>query len=256
MDSYKEKKAQVIKERIFDTICLAASYGILFLLPQETGFIFYLVFGISAFLFCIGFFRLGLSFDVPAGTKGAAFGRLVYAGFGILIVAAGVYGIYRDHGSGRSIMIATLLLIEGICLWKMGSGSKSFNRTNNEIQAVPGMKLPIEQLCAAFAGVETQLGYGWIGKVKTIKQDSIIFGPSEDGFVVYGYYLFGQFYVAGSTNLLFPRPEDAQGHLVKEVPDCNGKLLAKEDLLKAYADMFARYAKNNDAHWSADISEI
>ena len=77
-------------------------------------------------------------------------------------------------------------------------------------------------------------------------------GKSEDGFVVYGYYLYGRFYVSGSTNPLFPKPEDALEHTVEEVPDRSGLLLAKEDLPKAYAEMFARYEKSGDVQWIAD----
>ena len=314
MGDKKEKNSSAIIEPIFDIICLAASYGILFLLPQKVDFFFYLIFGVSAFLFCIGFFRLGFTFDVPADSKGELFLRLFYAVYGILINAVGLYGMHQDHGSGRSItiatllliealvlfamagsgfktpqaqmmaavgfrvaavllvifgitftiwkqfhdssvMIATILLIESICLWKMGGGSNPFHAMTDEIQPVPGLRTPIPQLQQAFSGVETQLGYPWIGKIRTIKQDSIIYGPTEDGFFVYGYYLFGRFYIAGSTNPLFPDPEDAQGHVVTEVPDGKGVLLAKGDLPKAYVKMFTRYAENGNAQWVTDSQD-
>lgn len=308
MEDSREKRYSNIKEQIFDIICLVASYGILFFLPQKIDLFFYLIFGISAFLFCIGFFRLGFLFDAPADSKGELFAGLFYAVLGILTNAAGLYVIYQDQGSGRSIMIATLLLIEAlvlfamagsgfrtpgtqrltalvfraaavllvvlgvafmiikhvsvasviiavllliesICLWKMGSGSNPFNTLTGEIKTVPGLRIPISQLQQIFSDVETQLGYPWIGKVETIKQDSIIYGPSEDGFFVYGYYLFGRFYVSGSTNPLFPDPEDAKGHLVREVPDSKGFLLAKEDLPEAYTRMFTLYAESGKAEW-------
>ena len=254
MDENGEKKGFGIAEKIFDIVCLAASYGILFALPQKITPLFYLIFGIAAFLFCIGFFRLGFTFDGPAGSKGALLTGVLFAVFGTAINAAGLYGIFRDHGSERSIIIETLLLIEGICLWRIALGGRHFNTQTSEIQTVPGMQTPIEQLKHDFAGVETQLGRPWIGKVKTIKQDSIIYGPSEDGFIIYGYYNYGKFYVSGSTNPLFPYPEDAQNHTVTEIPDSNGILLAKENLPEAYADMFARYAENGTAYWSTDLS--
>ncbi len=299
MDSNGEMKTSVYKERVFDILCLAASYGILFLLPQKVGWLFYLIFGVSAFLFCIGFFRLGLSFDAPSDLKGERIAVSSQAVTGVLLNAAGIYLIARDQGSGRSIMIATLLLIEAlvlysmagsgvktpgyqilsaavfraaavllvisgavyavvkhldeaaviiaallliesICLWKMGGGSNPFNTVNSEILTVPGLRTPISQLQQAFADVQTQLGYPWVGKVESLKQDAVIYGPSEDGFVVYGYYLFGRFYVAGSTNPLFPDPVDAQEHTVVQTPDSSGVLLYKEDLAAAYAAMFTR----------------
>ena len=304
------KKNLVKTERVLDTLCLAASYGILFLLPENIGFLFYLVFGVSAFLFCIGFFRLGFTFDEPSDSKGELFARLLYIAFGVLINISGLYIINQDHGSGRSIMIATLLLIEAlvmysmagggfktqeyqmsssiifraaavsliivgvayviwkhftessviiatilliesICLWKMGRSSNPFNALNSEIQTVPGLRVPITQLQQTFSGVKTQLGYPWIGKVKTIKQDVVIYGPSEDGFVVYGYYLFGRFYVAGSKNPLFPDPEDADEHRVAEIPDGSGVLLNTGELTEAYVNMFTRYAEDGSIKWTS-----
>ena len=307
MENNGEKKKSVNKERIFDIFCLAASYIILFLLPQKISLFFYILFGIAAFLFCIGFFRLGLTYDTPSGAKSGLPGGLFFAVFGVLINTSGVYIINQEQGSGRSITIATLLLIEAlvmfsiagsdfrtpqqqrltvivfraaavllvifgtafairkhfsessvivltmlliesICFWKMQAG----NSRNSEIQAVPGLRAPLTQLQENFAGVRTQLGYPWIGKVQTIKQDAVIYGPSEDGFVIYGYYLFGRFYVAGSTKPLFPAPEDAQNHKVEEVPDGSGRLLNKEELTEAYVKMFSRYAENGDTVWSSD----
>ena len=308
MEDSREKKKPVKKEQIFDILCFAASYGILFLLPQQNSFFFYLIFGVSAFLFCIGFFRLGLSFDTSSGSKGELFAGLFYTVFGVLINAVGLYIIHQDQGSVRSIMIATLLLIEAlvlfsmggsgfktpgyqrlsiivfrviavllivfaaafviwrhfaesaviistllliesICLWKMAYGSNPFNTLNSEIQTIPGLRVPVTQLQQDFACVRTQLGYPWIGKIETIKQDSVIYGPSEDGFVVYGYYLFGRFYVAGSTNPLFPDPENAQEHMITEIPGSSGVLLNKEELTEAYVKMFTRYAENGNTQW-------
>ena len=311
MEENGKRENKVKTEQILDILCLAASYGILLLLPHKIGFLFYLIFGGSAFLFCIGFFRLGLSFDKPTDSKGELIAGLAYTVFGVLINMAGLYFIHQDQGSARSIMtatllliealvmftmagggfstpeyhrlfavlwraaavflfifgiafafwkhfkessvmIATLLVIESICLWKVEYGSNPFNASNSEIQTVPGLRVPIRQLQQTFADVETQLGYPWIGKVKTISQDSIIYGPSEDGFVVYGYYLFGRFYVAGSTNPLFPDPENAQEHIVTQVPDSSGNLLNHEELTEAYARMFARYAENGKRKWNLE----
>ena len=313
MNDNGQKNSSAVFEKIFDAACLAASYIILLLLPQKINFLFYLIFGAAAFLFCIGFFRLGFLFDKPAGPKGTLLSGLLFAAYGAVINISGLYGIWHDQGSGRSIIIATLLLIEalvlfamagssfkaavtqrmigilfriaavliilfgvvsavrnrfsepsviagtmllieGICLWKLGAGSNPFNTQTPEIQTVPGMQIPIGQLEKEFSGVKTQLGYPWIGRIKTIDKDSIIYGPSEDGFVVYGYYNFGRFYVSGSTDPLFPHPEDAEKHIVSEIPDSTGTLLVKEELPEAYASMFARYAESGNAYWSTDLT--
>ena len=313
MDVKDDNKLKTVLERAFDIACLVLSYGILFVLPKEANIVFWLLFGVSAFLFCIGFFRLGFTFDVPAGSKGYILSGLLFAALGIAMNIGGIYFIYRDAGSGRSIGVATLLLIEALvvfaiagsraeapmtqwivslifrgaaCLmvvggitlmcrdhfepgalgvgvmliieaivfWAMGSGNNPFNTEFSEIQAVRGMSTPIDQLYQHFADVETQLGYPWIGKIRTINGDSIIYGPLEDGFYVYGYYVFGRFFVAGSANPLFPSPEDAAGHIVSEIPDSNGIMVGKENLPRAYAEMFTRFAETGVAKWSTKIS--
>ena len=110
------KKNSMIIEQIFDMVCLMASYGILFLVRQKMDVFFYLIFGLSAFLFCIGFFRLGFTFDTPDDARGELFAGLSYAVFGILLNTAGLYCIIKDQGRGRSITIATLLMIENIIM--------------------------------------------------------------------------------------------------------------------------------------------
>ena len=309
-----EKKDSVKKERVFDILCLVASFGILFLLPQKTGLFFYAVFGVSAFLFCIGFFRLGFTFDAPSDSQGELFAGLFYAVFGALLNTTGLYRIIQEHGSERSIMIATLLLIEAlvmfalagsgfkspvyqrvltimfraaavlliisgtvfairkhfadasvivltmlviesICLWKMGRGSNPFNTLNPELQTVPGLRTPIEQLQQTFSGVKTQLGYPWLGKLNTIDQDVIIYGPSEEGVFVYGYYHFGRFYVTFSKDVSLLDEGEADAHRITEIPDSKGICLGEESLPEAYACMITRYLENGNPIWSTKLKK-
>lgn len=313
MNKETEKRQSTTIERIIDIACLIASNGILFLLPQKIDFLFYLLFGISAFLFCVGFFRLGFTFNRPAGQKGLVLTGILFIVLGAVVNVLAVYGIYRDGGSGRSITIATLLvieallffaiagssaetpgsqwkisvlfrvaavimvilgivtavkagfneksiitgtmlLIEAIALWAMGAGNNPFNTFTSEIQTVLGMKAPIEQICRDFSDVETQLGYPWTGKIKSIKEDALIYGPLEDGFCIYCYYQFGKFYVSGSENPLFPDPEDAKGYITAEIPDSTGTLLSRVDLPEAYAHMFTTYAETGKTKWTTKFS--
>jgi hypothetical protein len=310
MNTQEKKQISVALERIIDVVCLVLSYGILFLLPKKVDFLFYLLFGVSAFLFCVGFFRLGFTFDAPTDRRRTVLTGLLFTFIGVLVNLGGLCYLYLDQGSGRSITVATLLLIEAlvfyamagskaeapgarwavsilfraaavlllaagiffvvsaaftepsvilgtivlieaICLWMMGRGNNPFQTMTSEQQVVPGMRTPIRQLHETFADVETQLGRPWIGKIRSIKSDALIYGPLEDGFFVYCYYLFGQFYVAASDTPLFPAPECAERHILTEIPDPNGVLISKNLLAEAYADMFARYLENGSAAWDA-----
>jgi len=57
------KKSEDRSELTIDVLCLLASYGLIFMLPQRMSILFWIIFGISAFLFCIGFFRMGAVID-------------------------------------------------------------------------------------------------------------------------------------------------------------------------------------------------
>ena len=122
MDTNGKKKKSAPAEQILDFACLAASYGILFLLPQEMNVLFYLIFGISAFLFCVGFFRLGFTFSKPAESKRTMLTGVFFILIGMVLNCAGIYGIYLEEGSGRSIAVAVLFLIESLTFYAMAGG--------------------------------------------------------------------------------------------------------------------------------------
>lgn len=309
----EEKKATDLRELLIDAGCLVLSYVLLFLLPQKTGILFFLLFGISAFLFCVGFFRLGFVVDIPKTRKADI---LSAAGFALAGAAGNILGIMRiaaENGSGRSIMIASMLLIqaglfygiagsraespraawiislllraaavvcaaagiiymikkdltdgavavcgmlliEAVYLWVMGSGNNPFNSMMSGIQTVPGMKKRAEELYRDFAEVETQLGKPWLGKIRSVREDCLIYGPSEeDGFYIYGYYNFGRYYVAGSTEPYFADAEAAGAHKAADIPDSSGNTLDHEMLPEIYAAMFTRYLRDGKAVWSTKL---
>ena len=109
-------------ERTVDTVCLIASVVFLYLLPYRISILFYLLFGCSAFLFCIGFFRLVATIDEPSLPETAYLTGLTFMVGGMAVNACGIYGVYSGQGSGRSIMIATLTLIEALVLYSMAGG--------------------------------------------------------------------------------------------------------------------------------------
>ena len=109
-------------ERTMDIVCLIASLALLYFLPHRISILFYLLFGISAFLFCIGFFRLVATIDEPSLPETAYLIGLFFMVGGMAVNACGICGVYSGQGSGRSIMIATLSLIEALVLYSMAGG--------------------------------------------------------------------------------------------------------------------------------------
>ncbi len=313
MEKNEAKKKPDIKELLIDSGCLVLSYVMLFLLPEKTGILFYLLIGVSASLFCVGFFRLGFLVDIPKSRKSEI---LAAAGFLVYGAAANGLGLFRltaEQGSGRSIAVATvliiqavmlyamagskaeaprtvwvmsllfraaavlcavtgvvyiickdfsegaiavcgMLLIEGVVLWAMGKGNNPFNTFSSGIQTIPGMKKKAAELQKDFAGTETQLGCPWTGRIRTIREECIIYGPSEeDGYFIYGFYNFGRFYVAGGSSDIFLDTAEADTHRIAEIPDKSGRLLDHEMLPEVYAEMFRRYLRDGKTIWSTKL---
>lgn len=303
------KKSQNHFELAADLLCLAASYGLLFLMPQRVNFLFWALFAASALLFCIGFFRMGFLFDDHHTARSRKISGVLLVLSGIALNTAGGFIICKTQGSDRGIVIAILFLIEAIVLysitashaeatrsqwimplvfriaavllvigavvyavitsvsnaaialgimllveavvfWTMASGNNPFHSSVSPIRAVPGMKKTVQELCDALGGTETQLGYPWIGRMRTLKEDTLIYGPSDKGVFVYGYYHFGRFYVASGNDITYLEEEQAEAHCMTEIPDSAGVCLGAEALPEAYADMLKRYLENGIVVWS------
>ncbi len=308
------KKPQNTVEIIVDFLCLAASYMLLFLLPQKVNILFWAVFALAAFLFCIGFFRMGFLLDSIKSKKSIVVSGSLLMLCGIILNSAGIIAIWKTQGSVRSVaaailllieaivmysitasqtdtprsqwimslifrvaavlliigavtgMIAAsfsdtsiaaglLLLIEGIVFWAMGNGNNPFNSAASPIRAVPGMKKTVQELCDALGHTETQLGFPWLGRIRTIKNDTIIYGPSEEGVFVYGYYHFGRFYVTFSKDVSLLDEGEADAHRITEIPDSKGICLGEESLPEAYACMITRYLENGNPIWSTKLKK-
>lgn len=302
------KKPQNHFELAADILCLAASYGLLFLMPQRMNILFWTLFGVSAFLFCIGFFRIGFIADKHTTARRGKITDALLVLFGLLLNIAGGFAIIKDQGGERGMVIAILLLIEafvmysmtasqadaprtqwimslilraaavlsvvgavvyavitsvsdtaislgimliveGIVLWAMGSGNDPYNSSMSQIRPVPGMNKTVRELCDELAGTQTQLGFPWLGKIRTIKEDTIIYGPSGEGVFVYCYYHFGRFYVASSNDMTYLDEQQAELHRINEIPDSKGECLDAESLPEAYANMLIRYLKNGNILW-------
>ena len=115
-------KLSNVVERTIDVVCLTVSFAILYLLPERFNVLFYLLFTLSAFLFCVGFFRLIATFDQPDTPEEAWLAGLIFVVGGVAVNACGVYGVYAGKGTGRSRMIATVTLIEAMVMYAIAGG--------------------------------------------------------------------------------------------------------------------------------------
>ena len=310
------KRSEERTELMTDILCLLASYALIFMLPQSMSILFWIIFGISAFLFCIGFFRMGAVIDRCKSKKVERLSGILIIASGIVLNCCGVFAIWKTQSIERGICIATLLLIEAIVMysaaasravtlrfqwfislifrvaavplvvggiaaivhsiissfsgtniaigvfmliesivfWAIGSGNNPFNQSISPNRAVPGMNKTVQELCDALADTETQLGFPWIGKVKTIKEETIIYGPTEDNVFVYGHFHFGRFYIVSDDDISLLDAEQADAHRIAKIPDSKGSCLDAELLPEAYSNMIARYLENGKVVWSIKLN--
>lgn len=304
-------------ELTIDILCLLASYGLIFMLPQKLNIFFWIVFGVSAFLFCIGFFRMGAVIDRCKAKKAKRLSGILLIASGIVLNCSGVLAIWKNQSIERGVCIATLLLIqaivmysaaasravtlrlqwiislvfritavpmaiggiaaivysiitsvygtniaigvflivEGIIFWAIGSGNDPFNSSFSPVKAVPNMNKTVQELCDALAGTETQLGFPWIGKVKAVKEETIIYGPTEEDIFVYGLFHSGRFYIVSGDDISLLDAEQADAHRIAEKPDSKGRCLDAELLPEAYSNMITRYLENGKVTWSSKINK-
>ena len=100
----------------------------------------------------------------------------------MLLAVGGIALIIKD-----AVVIGTIVLIAGGALW-IAASPKSFNETTDGMKMITCPKeMTIEELYRGIRGMSTALGAPYIGKVKTVPGDTILFGPDADGWFAYIY---------------------------------------------------------------------
>jgi hypothetical protein len=123
-----DKQNDIKKPGFFDYLMplglLTLSYVLLCYLPCELTIKGWIVFGVSAFLFCLGYFGLIQIIPEPKSATGAVVRKLIMTTLAVAMFAFGLYYVYRDHGSEKSVVIAILLLIQCVVMCGFGSSDK------------------------------------------------------------------------------------------------------------------------------------
>lgn len=117
---------------------------------------------------------------------------------GVLLGALGLVLIVRD-----SVVLGTLLLIAGLTLC-ISASPQSVNRNcpdQKQLACPPGVT--VDSLYAAFATVDTPLGKPFLGRIKTIDSDVMIWGPNARDEYAYLYRSRSGRYLHLSSNI-FP----------------------------------------------------
>ncbi|MCR5097926.1 MAG: hypothetical protein K6B14_03155 [Lachnospiraceae bacterium] len=88
--------------------------------------------------------------------------------------------------------IVKLIKASGIAM-EYYAFDKAMNYAVDGIKQSEDVNAPIDALYNAFKDIDTPLGRPWIGKVVNVDGDCIIYGPTNSGSFLFGYYLFGTF---------------------------------------------------------------
>ncbi|MBR6861118.1 MAG: hypothetical protein IKM73_07345, partial [Acidaminococcaceae bacterium] len=163
MDQQIDKKERDIWEYIIPGGLLFLSYVLLYYLPQAESWKFWVVFVISVFVFCVGYFRLLESLPKATSQTGSAIKTLIPMILGMGMFIFGLHYVYIDNGSIKSLAAVTLLLIESMVM--CGAVSSSNTGTGQLPRAlfwvlivgmaVAGVWFFVQEITA-----ETQDGYG------------------------------------------------------------------------------------------------
>lgn len=116
---------------------------------------------------------------------------------------------YPEPPGPRYITYATLLLIASITFLQFACLS-IYNTMNDRVKMVSNPKgVGLKSVFEAFKELDTGLGKAWIGKVKSIRNEVILFGPNVDGEYIYiDTFGKGNINIAFNENPSFLRPKE------------------------------------------------
>lgn len=253
------KSPKSVGRMLLGVLLIIISYALLPLISYDENILGYLIVAVSTFCFIVGAAWFGSFFSNPASKFGAVVFNIFATLLGIGMIVYGVYFMITDYISFRGIVVFTILLIEALFFFMLAKGSV-YNEAVDGVQLASEVHATIQDLYAAFKDVDTPYGRPWIGHVKNIDSDCMIYGPTKDGSFLFGYYSFGKFFIGenGYYADLKEDEEEIQSHIVdttigngheddEEAPLYNlvGRLYPA-----MYRSMFNTYAKTGKAEWT------
>lgn len=275
-----------MNNNLINSLLLIVSYAILFFLPKELGVLSYTIFAISIFLFIVGYFRMasGIDLQKKIGYKPAYFLNII---LGMLAFAIGAVYLYIDCGSGKSMIVAFLMIMEGIVFWGTSGGNVvniRIERLTTRIlyafalflsafavliivkQKVDGTSgaflVLIECVATIIMGIIRRYKLEVVGMNTPIRE---LFQKFETLETDLGYPWFGK---VGSHKecILYGPNEDGfsvfgyynrSGKFYLELADAGKKEMTIDDsnILERYEEMFAYYVNTGEVSWLNEKSE-
>ncbi|MBQ7589043.1 MAG: hypothetical protein IJT37_13560 [Lachnospiraceae bacterium] len=241
-------------------VLMLIAFGIMAFFPVRTSFLTWIIVAVSALAFCFGYFRLGIAFNGPMGKAFLIAKKLVFSLSGIAMIVFGVYSLIKEDFNGKGLGLFTMNLIYGLAM-QYYAFNKAMNYAVDGIKQSDEVSASIEELYNVFKDIDTPMGRPWIGKVVNVEDDCIIYGPTDKGSFLFGYYLFGTFtFGASPLTKMLADPEAAGAHIVYTQWDRddfgNGQLyhLLSRMLPDFYISMFENFSKTGRA--ACDFADL
>ncbi len=151
----------------------------------------------------------------------------------VLAVIIGIFSLYimtLDNFSTFYLTVGTLVLLVAVVLYILSS-PKTYNTSVSSTKQVANPNnLSIKELYEAFKSIDSSMGKPWLGKLKTLKGDCLILGPTQEGEFLYIHKFFNNFSI-GINNFpkLLVAPEGEGWRLEREKRDL--KLFSDEEAI-------------------------
>lgn len=103
----------------------------------------------------------------------------------IIVILISIKICIAGHWEDIPVSFATVVLIIGIAIWMLGSPGDYNVGDNGVIMITMEEPKKIEDIYEAYRKIETPLGSCYLGKITTMKQHALIWGPNSEGEYLY-----------------------------------------------------------------------
>ena len=103
----------------------------------------------------------------------------------IIVILISIRICIAGHWEDIPVSFATVVLIIGVAIWMLGSPSDYNPGDNGVIMITMEEPKKIEDIYEAYRKIETPIGSCYLGKITTMKQQALIWGPNSEGEYLY-----------------------------------------------------------------------
>lgn len=142
----------------------------------------------------------------------------------IIVILISIRICIAGHWEDIPVSFATVVLIIGVAIWMLGSPADYNHGDNGVIMITMEEPKKIEDIYEAYRKIETTIGSCYLGKITTMKQQALIWGPNSEGEYLYFWLndsgIVGYLGYSGLDGLISKHITEPD-FPIKEVPEAN-----------------------------------